>query len=110
MFPLNLCSLRKRNSFGDKKSLKGIVNKTAYPVYLTERLLPKCWELQLQAKQMSIANVTKNCELQFLCPKNERGVRFRPIHMKAELLNLKNVALPLRNISTLDNGRPGKKQ
>ena len=87
-----------------------MVNKTGYPVHLTEHLSPNCQELQLEAKQMRIKIVSTNCELQVLRPRKESGVCFRPIFTKVEVLKLKDVALLLRNISTVDNRRPGKKK
>ena len=90
-------------------SLRGSVYKTGYPVYLTERLLPKHRKLQLEAKQMCIKTVTNSCELQILCPGKEGGVTFRQNHTEMELLKLNNAALHLRNYNTVDNGRPGKR-
>ena len=92
-----------------RKSVKGIVNKTGYPVYLTERLPPKCRKLQFEAKQMGVKTVTNNCELQVVCPRTEGGVNLRPTHTKAELLKLTDAALPLSKITTVDNRRPGKR-
>ena len=89
--------------------MKGIVNKTGYPVYLTERLPPKICELQLEAKQIGIKTVTNNCELPVLCPRKETGASFRVIHTQAEMLKLKDVAHPLQNISNRDNRRPGRR-
>ena len=100
---------KKKFIWRSEESLKDIVNKTRYPVYLTERLPPKCRQLQLEAKQMGIKTGTNTCELQVLNPRKESGLTFRPVHTKAELLKLKNVALPLRNINTRDNRRIGKR-
>ena len=101
--------VQKNFVWQSKMSLRGIVNKTGYPVYLTERLLPKNRKLQLEVKQMGIKTVTNSCELQILCPRKESGVTFRQIHTERELLKLNNAALDLRNYSTVDNGRPGKR-
>ena len=88
---------------------KGIVNTTRYPVYLMEPLPPKCRELQLEPKQTGIKTVTDNCEIKVLCPRKESGVSLRPIHAKPELLKLKDVAVLLRNTSTVSNRRYGKR-
>ena len=53
---------QKSFTLQSEKSLKGIINKTGYPVYLAEGLPPKCWAIQLEAKQMGIKTVTNNCE------------------------------------------------
>ena len=58
---------------------------------------------------MGFKTVTNTCELEILCPRKEAGVRFRPIHTKADILKLKDVAHPLGNTSTVDNRRPGKR-
>ena len=92
-----------------KKKLTGIVNKTGYSVYLMERLPPKYPKLQLEVKHSGIKTVTNNCELQVACPGTEVGVSFRAIHMKAKSPKLKDVAVPLRNISTIDNRRSGER-
>ena len=42
-------------------------------------------------------------------PQKKSGVSFHPNHTKAELLKLKIVALPLRNINGVDNRTPGKR-
>ena len=58
---------------------------------------------------MGMKTATNNCELQVVCPRKAVGVSFRPIHTKTESKKLKDVALPLRNISTVDNRLPGKR-
>ena len=58
---------------------------------------------------MGIKTVTNSCDLQTSCPRKEGGVSFRPVHTKTESLKLKDAALPLRNLITLDNKRPGKR-
>ena len=105
-----MCFAQKKfNCAQSKKSLNGIVNKSGYPVILTERLPLKNREVQHEARQRGTKTVTKNCELQFLWSRKEGGVSFRSLHTKAELLKLKDVALPPWNISRVDNTRPGKR-
>ena len=58
---------------------------------------------------MGIQAVTNNCDLQILRPRKEGAVSCRPFHMKTQSLKLRNVALPLQNIITVDNRRPGKR-
>ena len=88
-----------------KKSFNGIVNKSGFTVILTERLPLKNREVQYEAGQMGIKTVTNNCELQVLSPRKEGDVSFCLSHAKAEILELKGIALFLRIFSTMDNRR-----